>query len=151
MINLPPIALAFILLACAVIALVIGYFIGSRFGGKRSVALREVQNQHDRYKSDIREHFEQTSAIMARMVTDYRDMYQHMSVGAEQFAGLRPEKRVTLPPAPEAITDEGAAAQSETETSAKHHGAPNYDAVMKTDSANDRPWNKEGRPAPNDA
>jgi uncharacterized membrane-anchored protein YhcB (DUF1043 family) len=120
MVNLNAVALAFILLACAVIALIIGYFIGSRFGGKQSLAIREARKEHENYKSDVREHFEQTSAIMARMVSDYRDMYQHMSVGVEKFAGLRPEKLVTQPPAPEAITE--GAAQSETDASSRNPG-----------------------------
>ena len=104
MANLSPIALILIVVVCAVVALVVGYFLGSRFGGKKSVAMREATEKHDSYKNDVREHFEQTSAIMSRMVDDYRDMYQHMAEGAEKLAEMHPEKLVTPPPAPEAIT-----------------------------------------------
>ena len=166
MANLSPVALILIVVVCAVVALLIGYFLGSRFGGKKSVAMKEASEKHDSYKNDVREHFEQTSAIMSRMVDDYRDMYQHMADGAEKLAEMHPEKLVTPPPAPEAITRdtavEGAPAESEaseepaaaestdktadpaTEASADA-SAPNRDAVMNSDSSNDRPWNTESK------
>lgn len=169
MANLSPVALVLIVVACAVVALLVGYFLGSRFGGKKSVAMREAQEKHDSYKNDVREHFEQTSAIMSRMVEDYRDMYQHMAEGAEKLADIHPERQVTPPPRPEAITrdDSQAPAASTAEredkpatpagdsgaaTDKRHSGAgakaeaeaPNRDSVMKSNSSNDRPWNKEG-------
>lgn len=163
MANLSPAALIVIVVVCAVIALLIGYFLGSRFGGKKSVAMREAQEKHDTYKNDVREHFEQTSAIMSRMVEDYRDMYRHMAEGAEKLADIHPERQVTPPPKPEAITqndseraadasnepthaDEPAAPSTTTTASAASEAAEgrNRDAVMNSDSSNDRPWNKEG-------
>lgn len=172
MVNLSPVALVLIVVACAVVALLVGYFLGSRFGGKKSVAMREAQEKHDSYKNDVREHFEQTSAIMSRMVEDYRDMYQHMAEGAEKLADIHPERQVTPPPRPEAITrDEDSEASGETAAGREDKPAaaagdsraatdapqsdagagpktearaPNQDAVMKSDSSNDRPWNKEG-------
>ena len=42
MVNLSPVALVLIVVACAVVALLVGYFLGSRFGGKKSVAMREA-------------------------------------------------------------------------------------------------------------
>ncbi|MBO9470707.1 DUF1043 family protein [Endozoicomonas sp. G2_2] len=166
MANLSPVALILIVVVCAVVALLIGYFLGSRFGGKKSVAMKEATEKHDSYKNDVREHFEQTSAIMSRMVDDYRDMYQHMAEGAEKLAEMHPEKLVTPPPAPEAITrdtavegqKEGQNAEQATDTDAKpatadqpsaasrgDTHAPNRDAVMNSDSSNDRPWNKESK------
>ncbi|WP_353221119.1 DUF1043 family protein [Salinisphaera sp. S4-8] len=118
MANLSPIALILIVVVCAVVALVVGYFLGSRFGGKKSVAMREATEKHDSYKNDVREHFEQTSAIMSRMVDDYRDMYQHMAEGAEKLAEMHPEKLVTPPPAPEAITRDSAADKPSAKTQA---------------------------------
>jgi len=147
MANLSPGILILILVICAIVALIIGYVVGSRFGGKKSVAMKEATEKHDGYKHDVREHFEQTSAIMSRMVDDYRDMYQHMSEGAEKLADLHPEKLVTPPPAPEAITrdtgseETGAAPVAATQTG--DGDAPNRAAVMNSDSSNDRPWNKE--------
>lgn len=150
MANLSPAVLILILVVCAIVALLIGYVVGSRFGGKKSVAMKEATQEHDGYRSDVREHFEQSSAIMARMVDDYRDMYQHLAEGADKLAGLHSEKQVTPPPAPEAITrDTDAAATGKTAaagTAAKPQSSeahPNKAAVMNSDSSNDRPWNKE--------
>jgi len=153
MANLSPAVLILILVIAAVVALLIGYVVGSRFGGKKSVAMKEATEQHDTYKSDVREHFEQTSAIMSRMVDDYRDMYEHLSDGAERLADMHPEKRITPPPSPEAITSDRSAARSDTaageqsaaRATARSGGAdaPNLSAVMNSDSSNDRPWNKE--------
>lgn len=118
MANLSPIAFILIVVVCAVVALIVGYFLGSRFGGKKSVAMKEATEKHDSYKNDVREHFEQTSAIMSRMVDDYRDMYQHMADGAEKLAEMHPEKLVTPPPAPEAITRDTSVDKSSTKTQA---------------------------------
>ena len=118
MANLSPIAFILIVVVCAVVALIVGYFLGSRFGGKKSVAMKEATEKHDSYKNDVREHFEQTSAIMSRMVDDYRDMYQHMADGAEKLAEMHPEKLVTPPPAPEAITRDTSVDKSSTNTQA---------------------------------
>jgi len=93
-----------ILVVAVLVALVIGYFVGSRLGGRKSTAMKQATEEHDSYKSDVREHFQQTSAIMSRMVEDYRDMYDHMSTGAEKLADLHREKLVTPPPRPESIT-----------------------------------------------
>ena len=170
MANLTPAAWILIVFGCVIVALLIGYFIGSRFGGKKSVAMREVQEKHDGYRNDVREHFEQTSAIMSRMVEDYRDMYKHMAEGADKLADMHPERLVTPPPAPEAITEDvtqreraldkdgddtpsapssttGTAADSESKpaqtAAAAAETGPNSKAVMNSDSSNDRPWNKE--------
>lgn len=158
MANMSPAALFLILVVCVIVALLIGYLVGSRFGGKKSVAMKEAVEKHDGYKNDVREHFEQTSAIMSRMVDDYRDMYQQLSEGAEKLADMHPEKRVTPPPSPEAITRDTNDSKTATDTRGRRGestagsadsemrssaGAPNRDAVMKSDSSNDRPWNKE--------
>lgn len=116
--NLSPIVLILILVVCVGIALAVGYFLGSRFGGRKSVAMKEATEKHDSYKNDVREHFEQTSAIMSRMVDDYRDMYKHMADGAEKLAEMHPEKLVTPPPAPEAITRDTPVDQSTAKTHA---------------------------------
>lgn len=112
MANLSLAAMIIILLVCVIIALAIGYFIGSRTGGSQGAALKEEQQKHDEYKADVREHFQQTSAIMSRMVDDYRDMYQHMSEGAEKLAEIGNEKGITAPPPPKQIS-EGSAKQDE--------------------------------------
>jgi len=123
MANLSPVAIILIGVGIGVVALLIGYFLGTRFGGKKSVAMREAKEKHDSYKNDVREHFEQTSAIMSRMVEDYRDMYQHMAEGADKLADIHREKHVTPPPEPEAIT-EAPTDSGNTGDAAAQTGAP---------------------------
>lgn len=116
---------------CIVVGLLIGYAIGHvqhRGGGK---AAEQAAQAHDEYRADVHEHFEQTSKIMSRMVDDYREMYQHLSAGAGKLANIHPERVVTPPPAPEAITaqDTGdsaaapAAAKAETDADTEQETA----------------------------
>lgn len=83
-----------ILFMSVIIALVVGYFIGSMTGRGNARAAVEEKRKHDELKEDVREHFRQTSALMSRMAEDYRQMQEHMSVGAEKLAGLTPERQV---------------------------------------------------------
>ncbi|AWN15729.1 YhcB family protein [Salinisphaera sp. LB1] len=119
MANLSPVVMIIILAVCVVIALVIGYFIGSRAGNDYNEVADKEKQKHDDLKADVREHFQQTSAIMSRMVDDYRDMYRHMSEGAQKLADLSDEKMVAPPPSPEQITQAGA---DEKSTSAPARG-----------------------------
>ena len=96
----------FVLVVAVVTALVVGYAIGKRRGSAQHAGgIRRARASHDAYKDDVREHFERTSAIMSRMVDDYRQMYEHMSTGAHRLADIHPQKRATPPP-PDAITRE---------------------------------------------
>ena len=72
MADLSPVALIIILAVCVVIALVIGYLIGSRSGSDHNEAAEREKQKHDELQANVREHFQQTSAIMSRMVDDYR-------------------------------------------------------------------------------
>src|SRR5699024_8999073 len=85
---------------------IFGYLIGHFLGGGKEKAVKEAAKAHDEYREEVRDHFEQTSQIMSRMVDDYREMYRHMSEGAGKLANIHPEKVITPPPAPEAITDQ---------------------------------------------
>lgn len=96
---------------CLIVGLLIGYLIGHFLGGGKSgakAAAAQAAKAHEAYRDDVREHFEQTSHIMSRMVDDYREMYEHMSAGAGKLANIHPERVVTPPPAPEAITEQEA-------------------------------------------
>src|SRR5699024_115825 len=94
--------------ACLLIGLLIGWAMGRRQGINQSEAdHRSATEEHENYREDVRTHFEETSAIMSRMVEDYRQMYQHVSKGAGKLADIHPERVITPPPAPEAITADG--------------------------------------------
>lgn len=106
-------AVSLIVIACLLGGVLIGYLIG-RFVGKNdsarhSKATAQAIQAHDDYRQEVRTHFEHSAHIMSRMVDDYREMYQHLSSGAEQLTDSQP-MRVVAPPAPEAITDQANAA-----------------------------------------
>src|SRR5699024_449922 len=103
MANLTPASMIIILVICIIVALVIGFFIGRRAGGGSATAIKEERRKHDEYKNEVREHFKETSAIMTRMVEDYRAIYLHVSEGAEKLADLGSEKTITAPPPPKQL------------------------------------------------
>lgn len=103
MANLSAVSMIIIFFVGVIIALVIGYFIGSMTGRSGAKAAAREKQKHDELKSDVREHFRQTSAIMSRMAEDYREMHQHMAEGAEKLADLKDE-RLAAPTSPEQLS-----------------------------------------------
>tara|TARA_B100000929_G_C15300847_1_gene350311 strand:+ start:62 stop:514 length:453 start_codon:yes stop_codon:yes gene_type:complete len=101
----------------AVIALLAGYFIGNKAGGggaDRSDEIAKHKQAHDDFRGDVREHFQQTAAIMSRMAEDYRDMHQHMSQGAERLADMDREK-LAAPANPQSLGHADGAKKAETD------------------------------------
>ncbi|WP_189443543.1 ZapG family protein [Salinicola rhizosphaerae] len=103
-----------IVVAVGAVCLLIGYWLGTKLGGHNTEPMRELHREHKAYKDEVRDHFQQVSATMTRMVDDYREMYQHVAKGAEKLADMHHETVIEPPPKPEAITqdlstaDEGA-------------------------------------------
>lgn len=98
--------LLLIVAGCVVIGLGLGFLIGHFLGGDKEEAAQKEAEAHEAYRDEVHEHFEQTSQIMSRMVEDYRELYKHMSDGAGNLANIHPEKVITPPPKPEAITEQ---------------------------------------------
>ena len=48
--------------------------------------LNETQNKFDDYRDEVTDHFEQTSKLVNRMTESYRDVYEHLSKGAQSLA-----------------------------------------------------------------
>lgn len=119
-----------ILIVAIGLALTIGYFLGSRFGGNRSIAMQKANAEHENFQSEVREHFEQTSAIMSRLASDYRDMYEHFSQGAERLGGVHAEKLVTPPPAPESLVQQHDQQPESAETDTT--SSPSTEAASET-------------------
>ena len=86
-----------IAVAVGAIGVLVGYWLGTRMGGHNTEPMRELNREHNAYKEDVREHFEQVSATMTRMVEDYREMYHHVAKGAEKPASYQ-RPRSTPPP-----------------------------------------------------
>ncbi|WP_110685577.1 ZapG family protein [Salinicola aestuarinus] len=103
-----------IVVAVGVVAILLGYWLGTKLGGHNTEPMRKLNSEHNEYKDEVREHFEQVSATMTRMVEDYREMYQHVAKGAEKLADMHHETVITPPPKPEAITRQAPEAEEET-------------------------------------
>lgn len=95
-----------IAVAVGAIGVLVGYWLGTRMGGHNTEPMRELNREHKVYKEEVREHFEQVSATMTRMVEDYREMYQHVAKGAEKLADMHHETVIEPPPKPETITQD---------------------------------------------
>lgn len=111
--------LILIVIGCLVIGLGLGVLLGYLLGGGKDKESEQAVKAHAAYRDDVHEHFEQTSQIMSRMVDDYREMYRHMSEGASKLANIHPEKVITPPPAPEAITAQSSGDKPGEDTKAK--------------------------------
>ncbi len=83
------------LVLTGVAGLIAGFFIGrsSSAGVKRSLQLdqelRDVRGELDRYRNSVVEHFTGTAQLVNKLTADYREMYQHLSRGAQELAGGR--------------------------------------------------------------
>ncbi|WP_342595872.1 DUF1043 family protein [Salinicola lusitanus] len=95
-----------IVVAVGAVGVLVGYWLGTKMGGHNTEPMRELNREHTAYKEDVREHFEQVSATMTRMVEDYREMYHHVAKGAEKLADMHHETVIEPPPKPEAITQD---------------------------------------------
>src|SRR5690554_1836663 len=77
----------------AVAGIAIGFFAGrsSSAGVKRSMELdqelRAARDELERYRSGVVEHFTTTAQLINRLTADYREVYQHLSRGAQELAG----------------------------------------------------------------
>lgn len=113
------VALGWTIAICVIVGLLLGYVIGHVQHRGKGKAADEAVKTHEDYREEVHEHFQQTSQIMSRMVDDYREMYQHLSAGAGKLANIHPERVVTPPPAPEAITAQAGDAAASAPDEAK--------------------------------
>lgn len=143
--ELGPQTLVLAIVVCLIIGLLVGYLIGHFLGGGKGKAVKEAAKAHDDYREEVRDHFEHTSQIMSRMVDDYREMYQHMSDGAGKLANIYPEKVITPPPAPEAITDQGEPDTDAGQTPVQHDAGERDKAV---EQKAEEPAGKQDKAAP---
>jgi|GEM_PF-868904 len=117
-----------IAVAVGAIGVLVGYWLGTRMGGHNTEPMRKLNDEHKVYKEDVREHFEQVSATMTRMVEDYREMYHHVAKGAEKLADMHHETVIEPPPKPEAITQD-------RRTDSEESDAPAADETRKVETS----------------
>lgn len=78
-------------LITSAIGLIIGAGIGYLLGGdKKQVklledALNKLESEFNGYRSQVGEHFLQTSRLVEKMTSSYRDVYEHLASGSEKL------------------------------------------------------------------
>jgi uncharacterized membrane-anchored protein YhcB (DUF1043 family) len=81
-------AFGFAILAIGVIVgIVIGYFgLGdSRKSQELQNKLDALQQEFDEYKDKVSKHFMQTSELVQKMTSSYREVYEHLASGSEEL------------------------------------------------------------------
>jgi uncharacterized membrane-anchored protein YhcB (DUF1043 family) len=76
---------------CLALGIVLGVMFSRRAGGNSS-RIKELESQiiaieerHEQYKGDVSEHFDVTSELVQQMTQSYRDVYQHLAMGAQDL------------------------------------------------------------------
>ncbi len=119
----------------AVLAVVIGFFVGRMTGGpKKKVAalsaeLERAQEENSRYRKEVDAHFDKTATLFVSMAGSYKALFEHLSSGYEQLSDGSARdlfrQRVDaslLIGAPEGRTDP--LTQGEPVATTGEHGAP---------------------------
>lgn len=97
--------------------LALGIFLGvifSRRSGENTTRIKELESQiiaieerHEQYKGDVSEHFGVTSELVQQLTKSYRDVYQHLAMGAQDLCTTEVANRM-LPVGADAVFDAAA-------------------------------------------
>ena len=73
------------------LGVVLGVVFANRLGGSPT-RIKELESQvkaleerHEQYKGDVSEHFDVTAELVQQMTQSYRDVYQHLAMGAQDL------------------------------------------------------------------
>ncbi|MEX2131261.1 MAG: DUF1043 family protein [Pseudohongiellaceae bacterium] len=76
---------------CLALGVVIGVAFASQFATSPA-RVRELENQiisleekHGRYRDDVSDHFSTTAELIQQMTESYKDVYQHLALGAQDL------------------------------------------------------------------
>ena len=119
----------------AVLALLAGVGIGYlifqdiEIGGKTAA---ELKQEHEEYRKEVQQHFTKTSDLFQSMTMQYRELYDHLSQGAQTLCETIPPNpalnlsdkallpnKVSAEDAPQDDTDAAARADAEAESSSQ--------------------------------
>ncbi|MBL4820666.1 MAG: DUF1043 family protein [Gammaproteobacteria bacterium] len=78
-------------IGCLALGVVTGVAFSSRLNGSPS-RIKELENQvksleqrHEQYKDDVSDHFNTTAELVQQMTESYKDVYQHLALGAQDL------------------------------------------------------------------
>ena len=100
-------------LGCLALGVVLGAVFANRLGGtptrikELESQIKAVEERHDQYKNDVSEHFEVTSELIQQMTQSYRDVYQHLAMGAQDLCSTEVANKM-LPVGSDAVFETAA-------------------------------------------
>lgn len=101
---------------CLALGIVLGVIFSQRAWGNPA-RIKELENQisaieerHEQYKGDVSEHFDVTAELVQQMTQSYRDVYQHLAMGAQDLCTTEVANKM-LPMGSDAVFGSGARAK----------------------------------------
>jgi uncharacterized membrane-anchored protein YhcB (DUF1043 family) len=97
-----------------VIGLGLGYLFGNTIRAREIAKASDIEADLNKYRNDVTEHFNQTAAHFQSIGQQYKDLYEHMALGAEALCEESRPGRV-LPFSPDALLTSASDAESVVE------------------------------------
>ena len=105
-------------IGCLALGVILGVLFSKR-AGVNSTRIKELESQiiameerHEQYKGDVSEHFDVSSELIQQLTQSYRDVYQHLAMGAQDLCTAEVANKM-LPVGSDAVF-EAAAPKEET-------------------------------------
>ncbi len=71
-----------------------GFFISRQIKDKRTLELEEklaaARNELTGYRGDVNQHFLKTSLLLGKLTNNYREVYEHLAIGAQKLCNEKP-------------------------------------------------------------
>lgn len=94
-----------LLIAVAITATLVGFFIGRRMNVDNREVIRQIKQEHeqqllqkqaeiDTYRDKVHEHFDKTAGLFVNMAGSYRELFDHLSAGYDQLGELGMDKKL---------------------------------------------------------
>lgn len=104
-------------IACLALGVVVGVAFASRLNNSPS-RIKELENQirsleqnHEQYKDDVSDHFSLTAELIQQMTESYKDVYQHLALGAQDLCSSEVANKL-LPAGTDAVFENSAKDES---------------------------------------
>ena len=99
----------------AAVCLALGVVIGVAFANRLSTSpsrIRELEGQiqkledkHNQYRDNVSDHFSTTAELIQQMTESYKDVYQHLALGAQDLCSGEVASKL-LPAAPDPVFEQ---------------------------------------------
>ena len=102
------------------VGLGLGYLLGNTIRSRETAKASDIEAELNKYRSDVTEHFNQTAAHFQSIGQQYRELYDHMALGAEALCETPPAGRsVPFSPDPLLASDTERAGHTDVESDAE--------------------------------